>query len=116
MGSGGRPFNGIVRHHMINADVVKLACEYLDNCAASEKQATLVGMHWYVDGRHKTLPLVAEINEALRQRPQMRVSRERKNVVFSAEGPDQSVTADDVKLADKQYRAEFAAELKKLTK
>ena len=99
---------------MIDPHVIKLGTEYLDHCAATNEQATLVGMHWYIDGRNKTLPLLEEVNEALAQRPSFHVKRERGAVVFASAGSEPIVTAEDMRLADKQYRKEFAAALRKL--
>jgi hypothetical protein len=99
---------------MLDTHVVKLAVEYLDQCVAGGQRPTIVGMHWYIDGRNKTMPLLSEVNEALRQRPQLRVARQDGIVVFSPEGSETLVTAEDMRKADKQYRKEFAAELRKL--
>jgi len=99
---------------MLSPHVVKLAVEYLDQCTASGQKPTIVGMHWYIDGRNKTLPLLNEVNEALRQRPHLRVSRQDGIVVFSLAGSETVLTPDDMRRADKQYRAEFSAELRKL--
>lgn len=101
---------------MLDTHVVSLALEYLDECQSAGRQATLVGMHWYIDGRNKTLPLLSEVIEALSQRPQLLVSRQRGNVVFSPNGTGRDVTPDDMRGADKQYRSEFSAELRKLRK
>jgi hypothetical protein len=101
---------------MISTHVVKLATEYLDQCAAENQQATLVGMHWYIDGRDKTLPLLEEVNEALMQRASVYVQRVNGAVVFSSIGSERVVTVEDMKRADKQYRKEFAVALKKLGK
>jgi hypothetical protein len=43
-----------------------------------EGQSAKLGMHWHIDGRNKTLPLLEEVNEALSQRPQLLVSELRK--------------------------------------
>ena len=98
----------------MDANVVNLAVEYLDQCNATGRKATLVGMYWYIDGRNKTMPLVEEVNEALNQRLQMRVSRERTTTVFSPEGKERAVSAQDMRNADKQYREEFWAEYRRL--
>jgi hypothetical protein len=99
---------------MVSAHVVDLAVEYLDECQNSGRLATLVGMHWHIDGRNKTLPLLSEVNEALARRAQVFVSRPNGDVVFSHHGTERSVTADDMHQADKQYRAEFSKELRRL--
>ena len=101
---------------MISAHVVRLAVEYLDQCAAKNQQATLVGMHWYIDGRDKTLPLLEEVNDALMQRSSVYVQRANGAVVFASSGSERTVTAEDMKEADKQYRKEFGAALKRLPK
>ena len=98
----------------ISAHVVGLAIEYLDQCAAEKREATLVGMHWYIDGRNKTMPLLEEINQALQQRPTVRIQRVKGAVVFSPNGSDGIVTHEDMRHADKQYRREFSAALKAL--
>jgi hypothetical protein len=99
---------------MLDTRVVELAVQYLDQCAAVGQAATIVGMHWHIDGRNKTMPLLSEVNEALRQRPQLRVTRQNGIVVFSTQGSETTVTAEDMRQADKQYRAEFASDLRKL--
>jgi hypothetical protein len=99
---------------MVSAHVVDLAVEYLDECQSTGRLATLVGMHWYIDGRNKTLPLLDEVNEALTQRPQVFVSRRSGDVTFSDLGAERSVTADDMRQADKRYRTEFSKELRRL--
>ncbi len=99
---------------MADANVVGLAVEYLDECRENDHVATLVGMHWHIDGRNKTMPLLSEVNEALAQRPQFFVSRPNGAVVFSGHGTERLVTADDMRVADKQYRTEFAKELRRL--
>src|SRR5690242_15319785 len=99
---------------MLSPPVVKLAVEYLDQCEAAGRQATIVGMHWHIDGRNKTMPLLDEVNEALKQRPHMKVSRQDGIVIFSSAGSESVVTADDMRRADKQYRAEFSVEWRRL--
>jgi len=99
---------------MISAHVVRLATEYLDQCAAKQETATLVGMHWYIDSRHKTLPLLEELNEALRQRPTVHVQRGPKGIVLASAGTERTLTDEDMKQADSQYRKEFAAALKRI--
>jgi hypothetical protein len=99
---------------MIDAHVVQLITDYLDQCITKGSQATLVGVQWYVDGRNKTLPLLEEINEALRHRPSLLVERLNGAVVFSLSGTEKVITAEDLRLADKQYRKEFSVAYKKL--
>lgn len=99
---------------MISEHVVSLAIDYLDQCAAADRTATLVGMHSYIDGRNKTLPLMDEINEALKRRPSVGVNREDGSVVFSRSGTAHAVTHEDMKRADTLYRKEFSAALEKL--
>ena len=99
---------------MIDANVVRLAVEYLDSCLAAGTEATLVGMHWHIDGRNKTPPLLDEVNEALRQRPKLLVTRHSGGIVFSLSGVDTGVTSDEMKRADRQYRKEFSAKLREL--
>jgi hypothetical protein len=60
------------------------------------------------------MPLLIEINEALKQRPHLRVMRQDGIVAFSPGGSEAVIMADDMHRADKQYRAEFSAELRKL--
>ncbi len=95
---------------MVDVHVVGLAVEYLDECQRNGQVATLVGMYWHIDGRNKTMPLLSEVNDALAQRPQFFVSRPHGAVVFSVHGTERVVTADDMRVADGQYRAEFAKE------
>jgi hypothetical protein len=99
---------------MISAAVVKLATEYLDQCAAQNQKATLVGMHWHIDALNKTLPSLEEVNEALAKRPSVFAQRANGEVVFTSVGSTRFVTNDDMKQADTQYRKEFAAALKRL--
>jgi len=99
---------------MVDPNVVRLAVEYLDSCLSAGAEATLVGMHWHIDGRNKTLPLLDEVNEALRQRPELRVTHHNGGIVFSLSGVATAVTSDDMKLADKLYRREFSAKLREL--
>lgn len=101
---------------MIDPHIVKLANDYLDLCAAENSPATLIGMHWYIDRHYKTLPLLEEVNEALKQRPNVYVQRINGAIVFSPDGTKRTITSEDLKQADKQYRKEFALALKKLRK
>ena len=86
---------------MISERVVRLITEYFDECATSKSQATLVGILGYVDYRNKTLPMVEEVNEALRQRP-------------SALTYVPLVSVEQMRQADRQYRKRFSQALKKL--
>jgi len=99
---------------MINDSVVQLIRDYLDHCAQSNGEATLVGMHWHVDGRHKTLPSAAEVNAAIASYPSLRAMSRNGSIVFGAAGDRQTVDDADMKVADAQYRKEFKVELKKL--
>jgi hypothetical protein len=99
---------------MIDPNVVKLAVEYLDQCCGENTPATLVGMHWFIDGRNKTLPLLEEINEALHQRPSVCVERTNGVVFFVTSGTEHVVTKEDMKLADRGYRKEFTAALREM--
>jgi len=99
---------------MVSASVVRLAVDYLDQSAANGETATLVGMHWYIDSRNKVIPLLEEINEALSQRPGVFVQRSPEGVVFTSSGTERAVTSKDMKQADRRYRQEFAAALKRL--
>ena len=101
---------------MISEHVVDLAIEYLDQCVAGGKTATLVGMHWHIDGRDKTLPLIDEVNEALKRRPNISVSRKNASVIFASDGSEHVVTGEDMKQADTQYRKEFPIALAGLRK
>ena len=101
---------------MISSHVINIAVEYLDGCAATNQRATLVGMLWHVDGRNKTLPLVEEVNEALKQRPSICVERVDSLVLFGLHGSERAITVEDMRGADKQYRKEFAAALRRLQK
>lgn len=96
---------------MIDPHVVKLAVKYLDDCVSRKTAATLVGMHWYIDGRNKTLPLTEEVNAALSKRPGLGAQCIEGRVVFTHEGKD-LVTKEDMRRADKQYRREFAQKLR----
>ena len=83
--------------------IVHFIIEYLDHCGTSHEDATLVGMHWYVDGREKTVPDVDEVNKALKKRPTIYVQRGANGVVFASSGTDRTVTADDMAQAQRQY-------------
>ena len=100
---------------MIDPHVVKLAVQYLDDCLGRKTAATLVGMHWYIDGRNKTLPLTEEVNAALSERPALGAERMEGRVVFTHAGKD-LVTSEDMRYADKQYRREFAEKLRELNR
>lgn len=99
---------------MIDAHVIKLGLEYLDHCASKNQQATLVGMHWHIDAHNKTLPMLEEVNEMLERRPSIYVQRQEGNVIFAAAGSERNVNSQDMSRADKRYREEFDAALKKL--
>ena len=99
---------------MISERVVGIIREYLDHCSASRVEPTLVGIHWHVDGRNKTLPLGAEVNAALAFHPTLRTMERDGRVVFSTSGVREGVTDADMQTADAQYRKEFAAEYKNL--
>lgn len=99
---------------MLDNRVVSLAVEYLDACQSEGREATLVGMHWHIDGRNKTMPLLNEVNAALTQRPNMRVSRDNGRVVFSALGAEVVVTSEDMRRAENDYRSDFSAQLRAL--
>lgn len=73
-------------------------------------------MHWYIDGGDKTLPLLEEINEALRQRPAVYVQRGTNGIVFASAGTERILTSEDMKQADNQSRKEFSAALRKIAK
>ncbi len=98
---------------MIDPNVVRLAVEYLDQCKTNNTQATLVGMHWHIDASNKTLPLLDEVNEALTHRPSIHVQRTNGLVIFGSDGTERAVSNEDMKRADKQYRKEFSAALKR---
>lgn len=84
-----------------DAQVAALAAEYLDSAKAA---GTLVDMLGYIDHRHRVIPTVEEINEALRQRPAIRVTRVGGSVLFPHEGSEQSITAADMTRAYAEYR------------
>ena len=99
---------------MLCANVVRLIVEYLSHSSVDGTRATLTGVLWYVDSRAKTLPSPEEVNAALAEFPAIRVERESGHVVFGNDGAGSSVNSEDMKLADRQYRREFSAALKKL--
>jgi hypothetical protein len=99
---------------MIDEGVVSFAKEYLDRRFSENKEATLVGMCWYIDGRDKTIPLLDEVNEALRQHVSAYVQRADGIVSFTSTGHDRNITADDLEQAIASYRQEFAVALEQL--
>ena len=88
---------------MINPRVVDLVTAYLDECAASGAEATLIDVLWYVDARFKSLPMVEEVNEALRRRPVRLVG---------VSGSHSFASSDDMSCADREYRKQFSRALK----
>lgn len=80
------------------------AVEYLDQCLKQQSSGTLVGMLGYVDARQKLVPAVEEVNAALAQRPAMHVRRASRSVTFNQDGPDRTVTDEDLKHAYQAYR------------
>ena len=99
---------------MISRANVDLALKYLDECRAEGKPATLVGALWYVDAHNKLVPDTEEINAALKKREDIFVQRVSGAVVFGSAGSEREVTAEDMRVADRQYRKEFAAAYAKL--
>ena len=99
---------------MINRANVDLALKYLDQCRAEGKPATLVGAFWYVDAHNKLVLETEEINEALKKREDIFVQRMGDTVVFGSAGSEREITAEDMRIADQQYRREFAAAYAKL--
>lgn len=99
---------------MINEDAVSLAKEYLDLRFSESKEATLVGMLWYIDGRDKIILLLDEVNETLRQHASVYVQRADGKIIFALTGSDRTVKADELEQAIIDYRNEFAAAFRKL--
>lgn len=99
---------------MIDSNVVDLAVEYLDQGDTEGAKCTLVDMHWYIDGRDKTIPFTEEVNEALKRRPSIFIRRDKGLVRFVSGSGDRSVSDTDMKLADAQYRKEFSAAYAKM--
>ena len=90
---------------MLSDRVVRMITDYLDECATLKREATLVGMHWYVDSHNKTLPTVEEVNAALRQRP---------SFLAAITGNAPLVSEENMRQADREYRKEFSEALKRL--
>jgi hypothetical protein len=101
---------------MISAHIVKLATDYLDQCAVENQQATLVGMLWHIDRLDRSIPLVDEVNEALTLRASVYVQQVNGAVVFTSRGAQRIITSEELRQAGNQYHKEFAAVLKKLEK
>ena len=99
---------------MINRANVDLALKYLDQCQAEGEPATLVGAFWYVDAHNKLVPEAEEINEALKKREGIFVQRVGDTIAFGSTGSEREITAEDMRIADQQYRKEFAAAYAKL--
>jgi hypothetical protein len=98
---------------MISARVVELAAEYLGQSADANGNATLVGLLWYVDSRDKSVPNADEVNAALQRQAGTMVARSAGVVSFSQSGTSHTITEADLRTAYEQYRAEFAALLRK---
>lgn len=99
---------------MINEGVVSRIKSYLDLRFSEQREATLVDMLWYVDGLDKMIPVLDEVNEALRQHASAYVQRAGGKVTFTPIGSERTVAADDLEQAFFSYREQFAAALKKL--
>jgi hypothetical protein len=91
---------------MVNKNVVRRILEYLD-APSSDAPSTLVGLNWHVDGREKLLPYLEEVNAAIQLRPSVKVTRENGLVYFGRQGHEDSVTVEDLRLADTEYRRQF---------
>jgi sugar phosphate isomerase/epimerase len=88
---------------VVNLRVVDLVTAYLDECAASGVDGTLVGVLWYVDAHFKSLPTVEEVNEALRRRPVR---------LLGLSGSQPFASSDDISSADREYRKQVSRALK----
>jgi hypothetical protein len=99
---------------MINEGVVSLAQRYLDLRFAENREGTLVEMVWYIDARDKMIPLLDEVNEALRRHASAYVQRADVKIIFTRAGSDRTITDEDLERAIINYREEFAATLKRL--
>lgn len=99
---------------MIDAHVVQLVTQYLDQCRNNGMAATLVGLHWHVDRVDRSIPSAEEINEALRQRKDAYVERTNEGTSFVGSGTERTVTAEDMKRAREQYSKEFWGAFRRL--
>jgi hypothetical protein len=93
---------------------VKLAIEYLDKLFKTDQPATLVKLLGYVDARDKTVLNLDEVNEVLKQRPNVFVERVDGRVVFNQNSGDREVTKDDLDNNFAIYHAEFLAKCREL--
>jgi hypothetical protein len=94
---------------MTSERIVQRIVDYLDASCSTDAPSTLVGLHWYVDGHEKTLPLVEEVNLGLQRRPLIHVVRENGHVLFGPNGPERTIAGEDLSAADREYRKQFSA-------
>ena len=99
---------------MFDKYAVQFAVEYLDKCLSKREQATLVGMIRYVDAFERVVAQLDEVNDALAQRPLVRLQRIEGKVIFDVTGSDRTVTPEDMAQAHADYIRESCAEGEKL--
>lgn len=99
---------------MIDEANVRLGTEYLDQCIKHQKSATLVEMHAYIDARNKSIPTLEEVNETLRQHPDLFVHRTTEGIEFGLTGTERSITEEDLKQSYAKYHEEFWIEYERL--
>jgi hypothetical protein len=99
---------------VISESNIELATTYLDMCFREGKPATLVGMHWYIDGRNKLIPALEELNEALRRRPTVYIHRTNQGIEFALTGTERLITEEDLKQGYARYHEDFLAKSKSL--
>lgn len=99
---------------MIEEYVIKIMLDYFDKHISEGVDGDLADLHEYVDGRFKQLPLVEEVNEALARNTRIFVRREGKRIMLSLVGVNRTVTNEDMRIADKQFRKSFYRKMREL--
>ncbi|MFA4829475.1 MAG: hypothetical protein WC855_12975 [Thermodesulfovibrionales bacterium] len=91
----------------------------LENARSSgEDRISLVDVIWKYDEKNKLAPLLEEINEALRDIDWISLSWDDKELFLifkDSHTASVSVTKEDFKWADNEYRRRFSKALKKLS-
>jgi hypothetical protein len=98
---------------MTQPHIVSLAVRYLDR-EVDDPRWSLMGLMEYVDAWDKTIIETDEVNEALRQRPEIWVVRLDGGIVFSSGPGERKVTDADLKETYDAYTKDFALRLEKL--
>jgi len=85
----------------------KYLTDYLDRYFVENHRATLVEMLEYADAFGKLIPTLEEVNEALSQRPSVRIERCDGRIIFITKGNERSISAEDFEKNYNAYHKEF---------